>query len=60
MDDNVYSFSEESDDWNLVNEPEVNYSVLNDNFEKDWQGGMSVEKFKKRVLEKLNTVYGQG
>lgn len=60
MDDKIYSLHEESDDRNLVNEPEINYSILNDNFEKDWQRGMSVEEFKKRVLEKLDTVYGQG
>lgn len=60
MDDKIYSLHEDSDSGNLVNEPEISYSILNDNFEKDWQQGMSVEEFKKRILEKLDTVYGQG
>lgn len=59
MDDKIYSLPEDSDDLNRVNEPEISYSSRNDSFEKDWQRGVSVDEFKKLIIEKLDTVYGR-
>lgn len=59
MDDKIYSLPEDSDDLNQVNEPEISYSSRNDSFEKDWQRGVSVDEFKKLIIEKLDTVYGR-
>lgn len=59
MDDKIDSLPEEPDDRDQVNEPETAYSVRDDNFEKDWQRGMSVNEFKKQIFDKLGVVYEQ-
>ncbi len=59
MDDKNYSLPEEPDARNQVSEPETAYSVRDDNFEKDWQRGMSVDEFKKRIFDELRAVYEQ-
>lgn len=57
MENKEYSFSEEAEKSDRLNEPALGYAAAEDRFEQDWQRGITIEEFKERLLNKLEKAH---